>query len=96
MNGMFPDWIGPSSEYRTNSLLPDWINFGGTVPDFPTTPWLGGALVLPPTYGLAMVAATFGRLVSNILPSSLSVHSKVDVYTKGDPGAEVTDEDAGL
>ena len=94
MRGIYPDYVGPTIEYRTGSLLPHWI--GAIIDAIPPIPWLGGALVLPPTYGIAMVASTIGHVVGRLYASMRPVQSKVDTITRSNPGVEVKDQEPGI
>lgn len=68
---------------------------GGIFDSIPPLPWLGGALVLPPTYGIAMVASTLGSIVGSVYASMISVVKNVDTTTQGEPGVEVKDQEPG-
>ena len=58
-------------------------------------PWLGGAEVLLPTQGIAMVANTIG-LISRALKAAASpLRSNRDGITRGEPGVIVKDEETG-
>lgn len=94
MRGIYPDWIGPTAADRHLALYPHWLG-GATIDAIPPLPWLGGALVLPPTYGIAMVASTLGSIVGNVYASMISVIKNVDTTTQGEPGVEVKDQEPG-
>ena len=94
MNSIYPRWTGRTLEERLQSRFPRWtFLFGGIV--IPPLPWLGGALVLPPTYGIAMVASTLGSIVGSVYASMISVVKNVDTTTQGEPGVEVKDQEPG-
>jgi hypothetical protein len=68
---------------------------GGLIPDFPTVPWLGGAVVLPVTYGIAMVASRVGLALREFAGYADYVHDTYDMIKRGEPGVEVKDKETG-
>jgi hypothetical protein len=51
MSRIYPDWIGPTTEYRTASRFPHWIQVIGGVLPLPPEAFYGGVEVLAQTYG---------------------------------------------
>lgn len=94
MRGIYPDYIGPTAEYRTASLYPSWI--GAIIDQIPPLPWLGGVEVLSPTLGVAKVVSTLGMIVGGLKVSTTAILSRFDVVTTGEPGVEVKDEEPGI
>ena len=95
MNGIYPDYVGPTTEHRRVSLFPDWV---GAFSDLllPPAEWLGGAKVLPMGTGVAMVSQAFGAIVGMVRGSIIVQPKKLDVIARGDIGAEVSsDEEPG-
>lgn len=96
MSRVYPDWVGPTTEYRQASRFPRWIHvIGGVLPSIPEG-WLGGVEVLPNTYAAAIVESTFGGLVKTITASVQGLGRYLGVVAKGQPNVEIDDEDAGL
>ena len=91
-NGIYPDYVGPTKEYRYNSLYPDWVRaVAGIV--IPPVEWLGGVLVLSQPYGVGMVASRISAIAQSAMSAVISVLSNRDTITTGEPGVEVEDEE---
>ena len=63
MNGIYPDYVGPTTQYRLNSLFPDWVR--GIIDVLPTLPegWLGGVIVLDNPYSVREVPSPVSAIV---------------------------------
>ena len=93
MNGIYPDYVGPDTNYRRVSLFPDWIGVlgGGLIP----TPWYGGAEVLSLSPGIAMVVNKLGSIQHRVYSGVTAENDDYGVTTRGVPGVEVDDEEPG-
>jgi hypothetical protein len=91
-NGIYPNYVGPTVEYRYNSLYPSWVRaVAGIV--LPPLEWLGGVLVLSQPYGIGMVASRISAIAQSAISAVTTVFSNRDTITTGEPGVEVEDEE---
>jgi hypothetical protein len=92
MSRIYPDWVGPTTEYRQASRFPHWIQvLGGIV--IPPVEWLGGVLVLSQPYGVGMVASTISTITQSVVSAVISVLKNRGTIATGEPGVEVEDEE---
>lgn len=96
MNGIYPDYVGPTVEHRRVALFPDWVGIlGGIIDPGSEVAFGGGVRVLPIQHGIAMVASTLSAVTSSLRHASITRDSTGDVWPKGGTGVEVTDEEPG-
>ena len=104
MNGIYPDYVGPTIEYRKVSLFPDWVGvLGGLL--VPPAGWLGGVIVLPNPYATAIVGAALAgiaqlaKTAATIWPSSQGVIARLStlggVDTSSVPAADPVNSERG-
>lgn len=64
MNGIYPDYVGPTIEYRYVSRFPDWVGFLTTVIIPPVATIAGGVIVIPNPYSVEAIT----RVAAQVLP----------------------------
>lgn len=79
MSRIYPDWVGPTTEYRTASRFPHWINLiGDVLPSLPEG-FNGGVIVIANAYDVmqssvaAGVEMTAGMIKAEVLSNQYSV-----------------------
>ena len=96
MNGIYPDYVGPTVEHRRVALFPDWVGIlGGIIDPGSDVAFGGGVVLLPLQRGIAMVARTMGVVTHTLQKASITRDPTEDVMSKGGTGVEVTDEEPG-
>lgn len=94
MRGIYPDYIGPTVEYRHASRLPRWIGvLGGVL--VPPEGWLGGVEVLSNAPGVAIVAKAAATVVMATKTAVTQITKSLGYMMGPEVGADVTDEEPG-
>jgi len=97
MSRIYPDWVGPTTEYRQASRFPHWIPvIGGLpVPEMPEG-FLGGVEVLNSPYGVLRVGGLVAGAWRRATQAVITLTPGLDAMITEEPGAEVRDEDVGV
>lgn len=97
MSRIYPDWVGPTTEYRTASRFPHWIPLIGDLP-IPEIPegFLGGVVVLNSPYAVRRVAGLVAASWRRATQAAITIIPGLDAMITEEPGVEVQDEDLGV
>jgi hypothetical protein len=64
MRGIYPDYTGPTAEYRHATRFPNWVHLIGGVLPVPPEAFYGGVIVLTQTYAAVRLSITAGVAVT--------------------------------
>lgn len=94
-NGIYPQYVGPTIEYRYNSLYPSWVRsvIGAVIPP---SEFLGGIEVLANPYAVIAAVSNLTVAAQRATTAVRGLIMKADVIETEKVDVEVVDEDLGL
>ena len=97
MSMIYPDWVGPTTEYRTASRFPHWIPVisGFSLPEMPEG-FLGGVLVLLSPFGTEIRGGLAQAMWRRATQAAITIIPGLGAMMTEEPGVEVKDEDTGV